>query len=127
MLNCKKKLFFLEIHIFIGAIVLMLSEVKGLAKYQITYKVRSLKKKTILFGNFSQTSDPPHPPPPHPPFWEPLIQKKNLVFILHFRLLGTFLIFTKKIKILSIFFLLLLGIGGPPPSPTPTPSLRAYL
>ena len=38
----------------------------------------ALKKKPILFGNFSQTSDPP-------PFWEPLIQKKNLVFILHFR------------------------------------------
>ena len=38
-------------------------------------KVRS-QKKTILFGNFSQTSDPP------PRFWEPLIQKKILVFIL---------------------------------------------
>ena len=25
-------------------------------------KVRSQTKKTILFGNFSQTSDPPHPP-----------------------------------------------------------------
>ena len=37
-------------------------------------------KKTILFGNFSQTSDP-HPPT----FWEPLIQKFFLVFILHFR------------------------------------------
>ena len=24
-------------------------------------------------------------PPPTPPFWEPLIQKKILVFILHFR------------------------------------------
>ena len=31
------------------------------------------KKKTTLFGNFSQTSDPRPPPPP---FWEPLIQKK---------------------------------------------------
>ena len=44
-------------------------------------KVRSQKKKTTLFGNFSQTPDPP----PTPPFWEPLIQKKILVFILHFR------------------------------------------
>ena len=44
-------------------------------------KVRCQKKTTILFGNFSQTSDPP----PTPPFWEPLIQKKILVFILHFR------------------------------------------
>ena len=41
----------------------------------------ALKKKTILFGIFSQTSDPP----PTPPFWEPLIPKKFLVFILHFR------------------------------------------
>ena len=35
-------------------------------------KVRSQRKKTILFGNFSQTSGPP------PPFWEPLIQKRQL-------------------------------------------------
>ena len=27
-------------------------------------------------------------PPPIPPFWEPLIRKKNLSFILHFRPLG---------------------------------------
>ena len=32
------------------------------------YKVRSQTKKTILFGNFSQTSDPPHPPPLGTPY-----------------------------------------------------------
>ena len=37
------------------------------------FKVRSQKKITGLFGNFSQMADPP----PIPPFWEPLIQKKN--------------------------------------------------
>ena len=57
-------------------------------------KVRSQKKITGLFGNFSQMADPP----PIPPFWEPLIQKKFLSFILHFRPLGTFLVFTKKLK-----------------------------
>ena len=55
------------------------------------------KKIKGFFGNFSQGGGPP-PPPPIPPFWEPLIQKKKLSFILHFRPLGTFLVFTKKLK-----------------------------
>ena len=42
------------------------------------YKVRSQTKKTILFGNFSQTSDPPHPTPP----FENPCSKKNLGVIL---------------------------------------------
>ena len=37
-------------------------------------KVRTKKKITVLFGNFSQVADPPLP---HPPFWETLIRKKN--------------------------------------------------
>ena len=69
-------------------------------KMQLKFKGRSQKKNTTLFGNFSQTSDPPHPP-----FWEPLIQKKNLVFILHFRPLGTFLVFTKKLKFCQYFYI----------------------
>ena len=40
-----------------------------------------------------------------PPFWEPLIQKKILVFILHFRTLGTFLVFSKKLKICQYFYI----------------------
>ena len=43
-------------------------------------KVRSQKKKRHYLGIF-----PKRRPPPTPPFWEPLIQKKILVFILHFR------------------------------------------
>ena len=67
-----------------------------------SFKVRSQEKNTTLFGNFSQTSDPsPQPPPllgtPYP--------KKKLVFILHFRPLGTFLIFTKKLKFCQYFYI----------------------
>ena len=41
-------------------------------------KVRSQKKKRYYLGIFPKRRPPP-------PFWEPLIQKKILVFILHFR------------------------------------------
>ena len=34
-------------------------------------------------------------PPPPPPVWEPHVCEKKLRFILHFRTLGTFLVFTK--------------------------------
>ena len=74
----------------------------GHEKYGITYydhaMVRTQKKITVLFGNFSQMADPP-------PFWEPLIQKKILSFILHFRPLGTFLVFTKKLKFCQYFYI----------------------
>ena len=36
-------------------------------------KVRSQKKITVLFGNFSQVADPPSP---SPPFGNPLFEKK---------------------------------------------------
>ena len=42
----------------------------------------------------------PHPPP----FWEPLIKKK-LSFILHYRPLGTFSVFTKKLKFPNLRFI----------------------
>ena len=49
------------------------------------FKVRSQrKKKRYYLGIFPKRRTPP-PPTPTPPFWEPLIQKKFLVFILHFR------------------------------------------
>ena len=50
----------------------------GIQKKKI--KVRSLKKNDIIWEFFPNVG-----PPPIPPFWEPLIQKKFLVFILHFR------------------------------------------
>ena len=59
------------------------------------HKVRSQKQITGLFGNFSQVADPS---PPSPPFGNPSFEKKMLSFILHFRPLGTFLVFTKKLK-----------------------------
>ena len=40
--------------------------------------VRSQKKNDIIWEFFPNVGPPP-------PFWEPLIQKKFLVFILHFR------------------------------------------
>ena len=54
-------------------------------------KGRSPNKKTGKCGNFSQVGDPP----PLPPVWEPHVCEKKLRFILHFRTLGTFLVFTK--------------------------------
>ena len=47
------------------------------------------RKKTGKCGNFSQVGDP------LPPVWEPHVCEKKLRFILHFRTLGTFLVFTK--------------------------------
>ena len=58
----------------------------------------ALKKNTGLFGNFFQMADPP-------PFGNPLFKKKKLVFILHFRPLGTFLILTKKLKFCQYFYI----------------------
>ena len=47
-----------------------------------------------------------HPPiQPAPPFWEPLIREKKLSFILHFRPLGTFLVFTNKLKFCHYFYI----------------------
>ena len=88
-------------------------------------------KKTGFFGNFSQVSDPPVPP-----FWEPEFSKKKVWFILHFRPLGAFLVFTNFLvnftfgnrcppKKLPVFtfgnrgppqnsLFLILGIGDPP-------------
>ena len=53
-------------------------------------KGRSPPKKMGKCGNFSQVGDPPLPP-----VWEWHVCEKKLWFILHFRTLGTFLVFTK--------------------------------
>ena len=69
----------------------------------------------------------PNVGPPLPPFWEPVFPKK-IWFILHFRPLGAFLVFTNMFTFWSILFLgigdplkkslfLLLGIGDPPKTP----------
>ena len=62
------------------------------------------KKNYGIIWEFFPNGGPP------PPFGNPLL-KKNISFILHFRPLGTFLVFNKKL----LFFHFLLGIGAPPP------------
>ena len=44
-------------------------------------------------------------PPPHPPLLGTPYSKKNVSFILHFRPLGTFLVFTKKLKFCHFCFI----------------------
>ena len=65
------------------------------------------KKITGLFGNFSQTSDPP-------PFWEPLVQKKKLCL---FCILGVKDQFcsSQKNHFLSGISTTSFGNRGPPP------------
>ena len=57
---------------------------------------------------------PPNVGPP-PPFGNPCFPKKKIWLILHFRPLGSFLVFTKMFTFWSLFWHLLLGIGDPPP------------
>ena len=49
------------------------------------------KKKTDYGGK-----NPKGGPPPPPQFGKPLLSKKKVGFIFHFRTSGTFLVFTKK-------------------------------
>ena len=53
-----------------------------------------LQKKTVLCGKNSHVG---RPPPPSPSMGTPKSQKKNLRFILRFRTLGAFLVFTKML------------------------------
>ena len=55
--------------------------------------------------------------PPLPPVWEPHVCEKKLRFILHFRTLGTFLVFT-KISLFGGIMACRSGNGWPPPSPS---------
>ena len=57
------------------------------------------EKKTISFGNFSQNVRP------HPPLLRTPYPKKILVFILHFRTLRTFLVFSKELKTCQYFYI----------------------
>ena len=56
-----------------------------------------------------------------PPFWEPLIRKKKLSFILHFRPLGTFLVFTKKLKFCHFCYIYFWEQVTPPPHTSQIP------
>ena len=52
---------------------------------------------------------------PHlPPVWEPHVcERKKLWFIMHFRTLGTFLVFTKKITLWVVLWLEEVGMDDP--------------
>ena len=52
--------------------------------------------------------------PPLPPFWEPVFSKKKVWFILHFRPLGAFLVFTKMFTFGSILLFKSFGNRWPP-------------
>ena len=56
-------------------------------------------------GIFSQVGDPP-------PVWEPHVK---LLFILHFRTLGTFLVFLKFFTFWVVLWFVEVGMGDPPP------------
>ena len=50
-----------------------------------------------------------------PPVWEPHVCEKKLWFILHFRTLGTFLVFTKMFTFWVVLWFGEVGTGDPPP------------
>ena len=60
-------------------------------------------------------------PPPIPPVWEPHVCEKKLWFILHFRTLGTFLVFTKMFTFWVVLWFVEVGTGDPPPFAGGTP------
>ena len=67
------------------------------------------KKTTGKSGNFFQVGDP------LPPVWEPHVcEEKKLWFILHFRTLGTFLVFIKMFTFWVVSWLEKVGMGDPP-------------
>ena len=69
--------------------------------------VRTQKKLRYYLGIFPKWGAPP---PPHPPLLgTPYSKKKMLSFILHFRPLGTFLVFTKKLKFCHYFYIYFWG------------------
>ena len=64
---------------------------RGASLIELILHVRdAVRKKTGLCGKNSQVADPP------PQFGKPLLSKKKVGFIFHFRTSGTFLVFTKK-------------------------------
>ena len=73
---------------------------------QVTHLLRdALEKKLRYYLGFFPKSRTPHPA-----FGNPLFEEeKKLSFILHFRPLGTFLVFTKKLKFCHYFFIYFWG------------------
>ena len=55
------------------------------------------------------------PPLPSPLFGNPMFVRKKIWFILHFRTLGTFLVFTKMFTFWVVLWFVEVGTGDPPP------------
>ena len=65
---------------------------------------------------------------PLPPFLEPNVcEKKKLWFILHFRTLGTFLVFTKMFTFWVVLWFVEVGTGDPPPLKRKIPTLSRFV
>ena len=94
-------------------------------KFTKTDKERLQKKNSIMWEKFPRGQTPPPPPPP--PVWERPSHKKILRFILRFRTLGAFLVFTKMLT----FCDKVMWEWGNPPSATPvfaiSPQKKTYL
>ena len=78
----------------------------------LTLGLKMLPEKKGKYGNFSQDGDPALPQFGNPMF----VKKKKLWLILHFRTLGTFLIFTKMFSFWVVLWFVEVGMGDPTPS-----------
>ena len=66
---------------------------------------------------------------PPPPGWEcHVFEKKKIWFILHFRTLGTFLVFTKMFTFWVVLWFVEVGTGDPtPPLKRKIPTLSRFV
>ena len=87
----------------------------SLSEWVREYRDAPQIKKRENVGIFPQWGAPP----PLPPVWEPHVCEKKLWFILHFRTLGTFLVFTKMFTFLAGIMVSRSGNGCPHPHPHP--------
>ena len=81
------------------------------------------KKKRENVGIFPKWGTPP----PLPPVWERHVCEKKLWFILHFRTLGTFLVFTKMFTFWVVLWFVEVGTGDPPPLKRKNPTLSRFV
>ena len=88
----------------------------------LTLGLKMLPEKKGKYGNFSQDGDPALPP-----VWESHVCGKKLWLILHFRTLGTFLIFTKMFSFWVVLWFVEVGMGDPPPLKRKIPTLSRFV
>ena len=80
----------------------------------------ALKKNYGIIWEFFPNGGTP------PPLLGTPYSKKKLSFILHFRPLGTFLVFTNKLKFFHFFYIYFWEKGAPPPPLPKFPKLRFF-